>query len=225
MLKMVVARIRRIGWLGQRAVELAFAALFFPFALPLFIRGLFGTPPLAKPGLSLALLVANFYVWFLIYFYLLWVIVYPLGVPVSADGLFATPPPRPGEYFDWFFFSLYFPLLSYYHYLVRTNGWDPKSVREHFAEHVPTPEEIRETEEERKRKREKWGRIRGYFRRSVRVILPILAVLFGGVNLGADEAMSWIDIVFLVVFSSVGLAAAFALFSETRNESHRRTNK
>lgn len=119
--------------------------LFLAFLVPLFLPFFINRKKISDSR-ALYLFFPSGFVWISIYFFLLHVVLLSLGstdadapkwlVPISND---------PSDFFGTFFFVSFFPLMAFYLYITRTEQWDVKEMRKHFAGHIPTRKEVRRT--------------------------------------------------------------------------------
>lgn len=211
----------------SRLADIIGLFFFLPFVLPLHIR----KDKMSEEKALLSIFFPNGFIWLSIYLYLLHVILSWFGITdanVTGQGSFlewVAPPPvvNPSAYFGTFFFVIFFPLMAYYLYITQMELWDTVSLREHFAEHVPTKEEIKKEEEEKQKRRERRKRIFQYFIKRFFWTLVVFLGIFAYMDANtADGGMPWFDTFLLALLFSVMLAPVLAVSAEQKREQKER---
>jgi len=201
----------------SRVEDIVLLLLTLPIAMPFYLR----EDGSRTKTIGLLLGIPGFIVTFYVYSYLFLLGVTVLGIPEEYTGSFRLESTNPNDYFDTFFFSLFFPIMAFSLYAVRTDHVDWNQVRSHFDEavaHVPSKKEIRAVAEEKRQVKEKNRRILVLFWKFLFWITGFLLAILLIANYGAEGATSWDEFVFLYLFFGVALAASLAFAVDDRRQ-------
>lgn len=195
----------------NRIVDIVIALFILPFSLPFCIR-----KDKVSEFLGMLLFFPNGFVWFSIYLYIVHIALLAFGFTDEDARMLAPLSANPSEHFGTFFFTIFFPLMVFYIYITQTERWDGTILREHFAERIPTQEELEQAEREEKERKEKRKRMFRFFKKWFSWAFVILLGFFLLANLGAEEATPWGEIFWLSLLSATLLAVVLTMLSEDR---------